>query len=457
MKRNKILIPLFVVLAVLLIAVALFVYFRAPIMLQVNYPELPEELPVETVLTAEQVTEDREQMINSVENIHPYFLLEEDLSDYEAAKEKYISQTTGEMTVGDFRIATAEYLCFFGDGHTGAKWYEEKYLDISWEYHEDGLYLLTENTVSDESAKLRVESIGGVASEVIFAQIDRIRSAENEIAHIQNYENFAGGENILLSLGAQIADDKTVVTFTDGSQQEYSFVDPYAVVEEKTDEAENTDGAKEADDAANFVVNSCYMQGDVFVVDFNSCEVNEELESIAKQMEEAVKGGTTKFIIDARGNGGGNSDACVRLLNALGMEAPQYDMFVRYSEEAAKQNGYIWKSGQVCYEGADTGKANDKVELVVLCDRETFSSATMLLVFVRDAGLGTIIGEPSANMPSAYGDIIYFTLDNSHVWGTISHKRFIRPDGENEERMLIPDIQTEPEDALEEALKYLNQ
>ena len=93
----------------------------------------------------------------------------------------------------------------------------------------------------------------------------------------------------------------------------------------------------------------------------------------------------------------------------------------------------------------------------MLCDRETFSSATMLLVFVRDAGLGTIIGEPSANMPSAYGDIIYFTLDNSHVWGTISHKRFIRPDGENEERMLIPDIQTEPEDALEEALKYLNQ
>ena len=457
MKRNKILIPLFVVLAVLLIAVALFVYFRAPIMLQVNYPELPEELPVETVLTAEQVTEDREQMINSVENIHPYFLLEEDLSEYESAKEKYISQTTGEMTVGDFRIATAEYLCFFGDGHTGAKWYEEKHLDISWEYHEDGLYLLTEDTVSDESEKLRVESIGGVASEVIFAQIDRIRSAENEIAHIQNYENFAGGENILLSLGAQIADDKTVVTFTDGSQQEYSFVDPYAVVEEETDEAENTDGEKEADDVANFVINSCYMQGDVFVVDFNSCEVNEELESIAKQMEEAVKGGTTKFIIDVRGNGGGNSDACVRLLNALGMKAPQYDMFVRYSEEAAKQNGYIWKSGQACYEGADTGKANDKVELVVLCDRETFSSATILLVFVRDAGLGTIIGEPSANMPSAYGDIIYFTLDNSHVWGTISHKRFIRPDGENEERMLIPDIQTEPEDALEEALKYLNQ
>ena len=453
MKKKKIWIPLIIVLAVLLVAAALFIFLKPPIMFQINYPELPETLPVETVLTAEQVTEDREKMITYVENIHPYFLLEEDLNDYEAAKEKYISQTAGEMTVGDFNLATAEYLCFFGDGHTGAKWYEEKFLGLSWKYQEDGLYLVTDvvadGTEGDlgnrEATALRIETIGGVAMEQIFAQIDRIRPAENEIAKVQNYENFADGENILLSLGAEIQEDKTVVAFADGTQQEYLFVDPYAVIEKAEIDA----------DTEEVFVNSCYMQDDVFVVDFNVCEVNEELESIAKQMEEAVKSGTTKFIIDARGNGGGNSNACVRLLNALGMEAPQYDMFVRYSEEAAKQNGYIWKSGQVCYEGADTGKGNDEISLVVLCDRETFSSATRLLVFVRDAGLGTIIGEPSSNMPSAYGDIIYFALDNSHVWGTISHKRFIRPDGKNEERMLVPDIQTEPENALEEALAYL--
>lgn len=442
MKKKKIWIPLFIVLAALLVAAGVFAYFKPPIMFRINYPELPEDLPVETILTARQIEEDREKMIASVENIHPYFLLEEDLSGYEAAKEKYISRATGEMTVGDFRIATAEYLCFFRDGHTGAKWYEDKFLDIPWKYQEDGLYLLADYVTDEETVKLRVETIGGVEIEDIFAQIDKIRPAENEIAHIQNYENFAGGENILLSLSAEIRDDKTVVSFSDGSQQEYFFVNPYAEV---------------ADDTETIVMNSCYMQDDVFIVDFNVCEMNEELESIASQMEAAVKDGTTKFIIDARGNGGGNSDACVRLLNALGMEAPQYDMFVRYSKEAAKQNGYIWKNGQVCYEGADTGKANENISLVVLCDRVTFSSATMLLVFVRDAGLGTIIGEPSSNMPSAYGDIIYFTLDNSHVWGTISHKRFIRPDGENEECMLIPDIQTESGEAFEAAMEYLSE
>ncbi len=445
MKKKKILIPLACILLALLVLAVLLLNFKPPIMFNINYPELPEELAVDTLLTSEQVREDRDKMIESVENIHPFFLLEEDLSGYEIAKEKYINVTGGEMTVGDFRIATAEYLCFFGDGHTGAKWYEDKFLDISWKYQEDGLYLIPGDETAATRNNLRIETIGGIDTKDIFAQIDRIRPAENEIAHLQNYENFAGGENILLSVGAEINDDKVVVIFADGSSQEYSLIDPYANMTEASS------------DSGNVTLNSWYMQEDVFVVDFNVCEVNDELESIAEQMEDAVKNGTTKFIIDARGNGGGNSDACVLLLNALGMKTPQYDMFTRYSEEAAKQNGYIWKSGYVCYEGRDTGKVNDSIELVVLCDRVTFSSATMLLVFVRDGELGTIIGEPSSNMPSAYGDIIYFTLDNSHVWGTISHKQFIRPDADNKERMLIPDIRTESGDALETAFSYLKE
>lgn len=443
MKKKRKLLPVWIALVVLLLAAGLLLYFRPPIQLGIQYPELPEDLPEEMILTAEQVLEDREKMISNVENIHPFFLLEEDRSSYEEAKEKYIAQTDAAMTVGEFRIATAEYLCFFGDGHTGANWYEECFLDVSWEYQENGLYLLLDPCADG----LRVETIGGVEVQEIFAQIDRIRAAENEIAQVQNYENYSGGQNILLSLGAEVSDCKTKVTFADGTEQEVSFVNLYAETEDEEESEKNV--------PENIVLNSCFMQDDIFVVDFNVCEVNDELEKIAEQMEEAVAGGTTKFIIDARGNGGGNSNACVRLLEALGMKTPQYDMFIRYSEEAANQNGYIWKNGHVYYEGSGEGKANANIDLVVLCDRVTFSSATMLLVFVRDAGLGTIIGEPSANMPSAYGDIIYFTLDNSHIWGTISHKQFIRPDGENKERMLIPDIQENPQKAFDAAVEYL--
>ncbi|MBQ7775542.1 MAG: hypothetical protein IJ379_06440 [Lachnospiraceae bacterium] len=157
----------------------------------------------------------------------------------------------------------------------------------------------------------------------------------------------------------------------------------------------------------------------------------------------------------ACGNGGGDSDACERLLNAMGMEAPKYDILLRYSEEA----GYLRKSGTHHYKpsiGA-VGKKNEKVNLVVLCDRYTFSSATMLLVYVRDGGLGTIIGEPSSNQPNNYGEICNISLTNTHLYASVSHKKFIRPDADNKERMLIPDIETVPEEAYKVAVEFLNE
>jgi hypothetical protein len=58
-------------------------------------------------------------------------------------------------------------------------------------------------------------------------------------------------------------------------------------------------------------------------------------------------------------------------------------------------------------------------------------------------------------MPNAYGDILYFFLPNSHIYGTVSHKQFIRPDETNNERMLVPDIQTSSEEAYDVAVEYL--
>ena len=128
---------------------------------------------------------------------------------------------------------------------------------------------------------------------------------------------------------------------------------------------------------------------------------------------------------------------------------------IRFSEEAAKQNGYLRKTGSIKMNGSDKEKNNPNIDLVVLCDKYTYSSANMLLVWVRDGGLGTIIGEPSSGVPSHYGDIIYFVLENSKLYGSVSHKMFTRPDESNQERVLQPDIVTESEEALEVAMEYL--
>ena len=420
---------------IILILFAGYIYFCVPIQLGGEYQQGMMALPLDMVLTKEKVAEDRNQAIQFVEDVHPYFALEKEQSAYEEARQKYIDATVTEMSVGDFQAATAEYLCFFADGHTHIWWEEEEYIPMEQEYH-DGKTYLTEN---DNITDIWVTEIGGVGIETIYDTIARVIPAENEMAEAINRNNYIVGKNMLTLAGVALIDDSVTVTYSDGSTKDYKFYRPVA------------------NSNYNWQSNTCYMDGDIFVVDFNECVDDENLQSIASELNTAINQGCDKVIIDVRGNGGGNSNACVRLLDAMEMEPPQYGMFIRYSPEAKEQVGYLRKSGTFRWHASQKSKTNEAVNLVVLSDRYTFSSATMMCVFVRDGNLGTLIGEPSSNMPSNYGDILYLSLKNSHVFASVSHKQFIRPDEDNKERMLIPDIQTSAEEAYDKAVAYLQE
>ncbi len=430
-------IGLVIVVIILLLAIIAGIGYSFPISVGGKSVDIPKPLAAETVFTTEQVIEDRDKAIEYMEEIHPYFILVEDQTDYEDAKQKYIQTASSEMSVRDFQAATAEYLCFFQDGHTRLRWTEEEYVDVRSTYHDGKTYVVKDGEIAD----VYIKSFGGVEVETIYEAIDKMFPAENEMAQAINRYNYVDGKNFLTFVGADINDNMISVAFSDGTEGVFGFYNPSEVGSETQEE--------------EYTGNSWYMDGDIFVVDFNTCSDDEELRGIALQLSKKVKEGCTKVIIDVRENGGGNSNACERLLEAMGMEAPQYDMVVRYSEDAKEQRGYFRSNGMYRWNAKSDGKPNEDIELVVLCDRYTFSSATMMCVFVHDGGLGTIIGEPSSNMPSSYGDILYFVLPNSHLYGTVSHKQFIRPDETNNERMLVPEIQTTSEGAYDVAVEYL--
>lgn len=433
MKRKfKIILP---IIAVILAGIGLCIYYFVPISFGMKDVPMPEPLAANTMLTAEQVVEDRNLAIACMEDTHPYFILEEEHTAYDIAKQKYIEAASSEMLVRDFQAATAEYICFFQDGHTRLRWSEEEYVDLRSTYRNGKTYVVENDEITD----VYIEKLGGVEVTAIYEAIDRMFPAENEMAQAVNRYNYVDGKNFLNFIGAEIKDDQIEIVFSDDTKSMYGFYNP----------------SEETTTSDEYYGNSWYMDGEIFVVDFNVCVDDDELKAIASELSKKVKEGCDKVIIDVRENGGGNSQACTRLLEAMGMEAPQYDMVIRYSKEAKEQRGYLRSSGMYRWNAKSDGKANENVKLVVLCDRYTFSSATMMCVFTRDGKLGTIIGEPSSNMPSAYGDILYFSLPNSHLFGTVSHKQFIRPDEENKERMLVPDIQTTSEDAYDEAVRYL--
>lgn len=83
----------------------------------------------------------------------------------------------------------------------------------------------------------------------------------------------------------------------------------------------------------------------------------------------------------------------------------------------------------------------------------TFSSGNDFALTFRDNKLGTLIGEPTGNAPTCYGDILMFQLPNSKFNMSVSYKKFQRPDSsKDDERYLEPDIlvNTTKEDLINE-------
>lgn len=382
---------------------------------------------------------DAEQLVALVEEVHPCFPLEDVPEGYEAAKARFLEAASAAAGLEDFRWQAMEYLTVLGDGHTRIRSLSDTpCLDLSWAADGERLYLLDgDGALTGQE----VTEICGLSVAEVFAGIDRCLPAENQAGRDRNHSRYAGGRDLLLHLGGELHGDGGTVA-VDGVEQ----MVPFSPRNPQTPPPFDT-----------FV--SCERMGDVFYVDFNECRPGDALDAVTAQLEQAVAEGVCKVIIDVRDNGGGDSSTCEALLEAMGMRPPGYGGCVRFSPLADTQRGYGRDSGYVQADpNPGAARANPAIALAVLTNENTFSSATMLAVFVRDGGLGAIIGRPSANAPNSYGDTLSFELEHTGLSGTISHKRWLRPDQGAERDAVTPDLTTAVgEDALRRALAWLQE
>lgn len=390
------------------------------------------------------MAEDAQQLIATLEETHPAFALDAVPAGYQAAKEAFLAKTSDPAcTLYDFTWAAMAYTASLGDEHTHIDPFggvPQPRLEVGWTADGEHLYLTDKGGAV---TKTEVTAVGGVPVKQLFAVIDRYVASENTAGQDVNHASWAASPAMLIKAGAAFSADNTLVLTLKENGQTLS----------------KTVGLVQPQNNAQEPVITTKMVGDVMVVDFNQCVDDSAFEQAAAELKKAVQNGTDKVIIDVRGNGGGNSDTCVQLLNAMGMEAPGYGAYVRYSPLAkgTYPQMYDKDSGGQRYEPQpELARANDKVKLVVLTDEGTFSSANMLAVYVRDGKLGTLIGRPSSNMPNHYGDILTVDLNNSGTYCTVSHKQWLRPDQSAKGNTLTPDIVTAVgEDALQRALDYL--
>lgn len=384
--------------------------------------------------------EDASQLIETVESVHPAFAQDAVPEGYEAAKAALLAQAEDpDCTLADFTWSAMACLAALGDGHTRLDPFggvAQPSLDVAWRAEGGGLFLTDEQGALTST---QVIAIGGVPVEAVFATVDRYVAAENQAGRDCNHTAWSASPALLRKAGAALdREGATVLDLLAGG------VPATAEVGLRQPQAQS----------AQRVISTQWM-GDVFYVDFNQCVDTPEFQDAAAELRQAVQDGG-KVIVDIRGNGGGNSATCGQLLEAMGMSAPSYGAYVRYSPLAQSfyPQFYDQSSGLDYFPpNPSAAKQNPKVQLVVLTDEETFSSANMLAVFVRDGGLGALIGRSPANRPSHYGDILPFQLNHSGLFCTVSHKQWIRPNAADGSDTLAPDRLTAPgEDPLQAAL-----
>jgi len=384
-------------------------------------------------------------LVRLIENTHPIFVIEGWLpSNYEVIRDEFLDYTrthNESLTRQDFAFAMLRYFTALRDGHMNIlAALTTEYLDIQWQAQNERLYLLNSNgTISD----VEVIEIGGIPVSRIFATIARYYYSENEFALENSRNRFSRAYEIITRAGGNTDNGVVQLTLSDNG----NISTENAVLTERS-----------PDDADYYI--DIVTIGDVFVLDIRTfINVPSHATELAVQsIESAVSGGTRKFIIDVRGNNGGSSWVAQRLLNAMGIRTPEVGSVERFS-----QRDGMWHFGILYSLGFDYSQMSPSINpsrnrndvfVSVLTDAGTFSTAMWMGMWVQDGGFGNVIGSPSRNAPTSFGNTRAHALPYSDIWFMLSYNKWLRPDVNASQTVLMPDILVDSDYALDVAIEH---
>ena len=209
----------------------------------------------------------------------------------------------------------------------------------------------------------------------------------------------------------------------------------------------------------------------------NACSFNispKQLDSIQKKIDlifDQIQQDKPEYLfIDISKNSGGQS-VVGQMLMAGFNDKP----FRSFSSNFKRSQAYIdlirsWKmepddyyknapEGKVFHFDADTTfpqpKANRyKGKVFIIVGNGTFSSAMMMATWIKDNHLATIAGEtPTNGHPNGFGELYNTKLPNTKINILFGVKQWIRPSGDLNNNLLIPDVQISLTDDKRELIK----
>lgn len=284
------------------------------------------------------------------------------------------------------------------------------YLPILASFFPDGLYIIQADNQNTNLLGKKIIKVGGKDIQVVLDSLKTIFSYEN------NYWFNAKGAQLL-----SFAEALKYFGFTNLLSEVEVEIENSGKVILKTIELSPGNFTSGFTSILNGKVIPLYMQNassnywysfieadSILFLKYNVCS-NMPAKSFADLVKEIIEfipsHNVSKFVVDLRNNGGGNSSV-IEPLSFL-------------------QSSYLNKTGK----------------LFVIIGRNTFSSALLNAISFKQNSNCLLIGEPTGGKPNSYGEVLYFTLPYSGLITTYTTKYFTKLIGDPE--ALKPDYQVD--------------
>lgn len=243
--------------------------------------------------------------------------------------------------------------------------------------------------------------------------------------------------------------------------------------------------SKDTDSNATEYYSYEQLDDKTYCLTFNAFVDYDAFSTLLKTMFKEIEDKSIEnLVIDIRNNGGGNSrlgdlliesiyDGNFTQISRMDMKVseqtfPILEEMINYSglseeEKNIQINELKSLIGQTyVYESSGGRNLLEKAvfdgNIYLLTSSSTFSSASMFAATFKDYNIGYIVGEETGGLATNFGDMYTFQLPNSKISAHVSYKYFVRPNGLDTHRGVIPDYDInnlDNKDALEIVLEII--
>ena len=412
------------------IGVGIWLYVNNLIFPARPVPFEPQEqlLASSDILEPGEMLEDFVYLVKTIEDVHPdpYGRMAE--MEWEGRKQSLEALFAEPLSAAEFYFALNSLVTSVGDAHTVLLFEEtDKGLPLTLEWVVEGL-VIAEDCGDFRKGDL-VLSIGGLSPSEILDRMGEIVSSEN-VYRVKDQATRHLRRRLVLDEFGLVQDGPVFFTVERGGE----------TLEISARFEAELPGLRERSEELLARRHNWYIdhQNGLGLFELNVCVDDEAFRQDIQDFFAAVKDSEVgNIVIDLRENVGGQSRVVESFLSHLPIDSyVTYGTEIRYSSQAADRVGMRRTWGTSTYPPSirRISAVDDPFtgNVFVLIGNQTFSAGNWIAVAFYDNGLGTVVGEPTGNAPSSFGDMVSFQLPNTRFILGVSYKYFTRPDPSND-------------------------